>query len=215
MTPLSAVPILEKPALGDAALGPHLCVSGGAPGADLQWGLCSGLAGYSVVHWSFQGHHSQAPSQEIVRLTANQLAQADPFCLRANQTLKRQYPPASRYGQNLLRRNYYQIAWSGSLYAVASLVDGQVQGGTGWAVQMFLDRHDNAACAAYVFCQHAGYWFAWQGDWRRIAMPPRPEGVFAGIGSRTLDASGKQAIRTLLDVDPRPDASNPLNRPVS
>lgn len=186
------------------ALGPHLCVSGGATGADLQWGLCSGLAGYGVLHWSFRGHRSAAPKQEIVRLTEALLEAADPYCLQANQTLKRTYPPASRYVQNLLRRDYYQVAWSESLYAVATLADGLVQGGTGWAVQLFLDRHQGEACAAYVFCQRQGYWFAWQGraGWQRIYSPPRPQGIFAGIGSRALDSIGKLAIRTLLEVDP-------------
>jgi len=83
-----------------------------------------------------------------------------------------------------------------------------VEGGTAWATQMFIDRHQGAACAAYVFCQQVGHWFVWQGasGWQPIYIPPRPQGIFAGIGigSRRLAVTGKLAIRTLLDVQPNP-----------
>jgi hypothetical protein len=51
-------------------------MSGGADGADLQWGMCAGKAGHQVIHWSFDGHRSQAPYQEIVRIPPDLLKEA-------------------------------------------------------------------------------------------------------------------------------------------
>jgi hypothetical protein len=35
--------------------------------------------------------------------------------------------------------------------------------------------------------------------WKRIYSPPKPSGIFAGVGSRQLGVSGKLAIRVLMD----------------
>ena len=40
----------------------NICLSGGADGSDLQWAMMAGSLGHKVVHWSFQGHRSEAPS---------------------------------------------------------------------------------------------------------------------------------------------------------
>lgn len=178
-----------------------LCLSGGAEGADLQWGMVAGSAGHGVIHWTFAGHRSRAPSSEIAVLSPEQLAEADEHCKRASKTLRRWFPPKSPFVRNLLRRNWYQVAYSGSCYAVASIVDGQVSGGTAWATQMFIDRHEGAACPCYVFDQAEGYWVVWDGPqgWKRIHEPPTPSGIYAGVGSRELGLTGKLAIRVLLD----------------
>ena len=180
-------------------LGPNICLSGGAIGADLQWGMCAGTLGHSVIHWGFKGHKSDAPNQEIVLLTEEQLEIADEYCIKANRTLKRHYPPKSPFVRNLLRRDYYQVAWNDSVYAISTLVDGMAQGGTAWAVQMFLDSHNNEPCPCYVFCQEQCHWFEWQGNWVPIYEPPIPSGIYAGIGSRDLLFNGKLAIRVLMN----------------
>lgn len=178
----------------------NLCLSGGADGADLQFGMCAGKAGHSVVHWSFSGAKSKAPSAEIVILNQEQLNEADPFCLKASKTLKRYFPPKSQYVGNLLRRNWYQVANSGSCYAVSSLDNyGLVEGGTAWATTMFIDKHDANACPCYLFDQKMGYWLEWSDNgWQRIYTPPAPQGIWAGVGSRALNDVGKLAIRVLL-----------------
>jgi hypothetical protein len=177
----------------------NICLSGGAEGADLMWGMVAGSAGHMVVHWSFAGHHTPAPTQEVVILTQDQLVAADEPCKAASGRIKRWFPPKSRYVQNLLRRNWYQVASAERVYAVAEIVDGHVTGGTSWATAMFLDRFNGEACECYVFDQAADGWFQWTGsDWAAIESPPVPSGVWAGIGSRELAANGKAAIRTLM-----------------
>lgn len=180
----------------------RFCMSGGADGADLQWGVCAGLAGHTVKHFIFAGHRSKAPREELVVLTEEQLLVADPFLERANETLKRRFPGQNPFVNSLLRRNYYQVAWSDSVYAVSSIdKKGLVEGGTSWAVQLFLDRFDGRPCDAYVYDQKTSKWFVWDGQqigWNHIIEPPTPSGVWAGIGSRDLKENGKQAIRNLL-----------------
>ena len=181
----------------------NVCLSGGADGADLQWGMCAGSAGHTVVHWTFKGHSSKAPKAEISELSEEQLLVADESLTRANQTMKRRFPGSSWFVNSLLRRNYYQIKWAESVYAVSKLVKGQVSGGTCWATQMYMDRftfdgEDMANCHLYLFDQDQAQWFSWSGDWIAIDTPPVPTGVWAGIGSRDLTDAGKNAIRTLL-----------------
>lgn len=176
----------------------NICLSGGAEGADLQFGMTAGETGHQVVHFIFDGHHSRAPKNELVVLTADHLKVADEYLVLANKTLKRKWPTRNNFANNLLRRNYYQVAWAGSVYAVSTIEDEMVAGGTAWAVQMYLDRTD-IDHRAYVYDQNLEHWFQWtDGYWGPIeGDPPRPEGIWAGIGTRKLNISGKEAIRKL------------------
>ncbi len=177
----------------------NICLSGGADGADLQWGMVAGSAGHNVVHWSFKGHKSSAPATEIVILTPELLDEADEPCKRASKTLKRWFPPKSLFVKNLLRRNWFQVKDAERVYAVAAIEKGIVTGGTAWATQMFIDRHDGATCECYVFDQEIAKWFQWvDSQWTEIESPPSPHGVWAGIGSRELNEAGKNAIRTIM-----------------
>jgi hypothetical protein len=163
--------------------------------------MCAGYAGYHVKHFIFEGHRSKAPREELVVLTQDQLLVADPFLEKANETLKRRFPGKNPFVNSLLRRNYYQVAWSDACYAVSSIDrNGLVEGGTAWAVQLFLDRFDGGVCDAFVYDQKTSRWFCWDGPlgWSEIIEPPTPARVWAGVGSRDLKENGKQAIRSLL-----------------
>ena len=93
-----------------------LCLSGGADGADVQWGMTADFAKHSVIHWSFLGHRTKAPESEVVILTQEQLDEADPYLMEAAKTLKRYWPPKNQYVRNLLRRNWLQVRDSDSCY---------------------------------------------------------------------------------------------------
>lgn len=179
----------------------NLCLSGGAEGADLQWGMCAGLLGHQVIHWSFADHHTRAPANEVVRLTDDQLAESTDFIKLAGVILKK-HPPKQPFVKRLIQRNYFQVAWSDSVYAVATIKDGVVQGGTAWAVYMFLSRSDIQRPPVYVYDQARASWFIFNHDmqdWEAIESPPQPRGIWAGIGTRDLTPTGKQAIRDLMD----------------
>ena len=61
------------------------CLSGGADGSDLQWGMNAGKAGHSVTHWGFKGHKSSAPIEEITILPDDLLMTADIPCTACQQ----------------------------------------------------------------------------------------------------------------------------------
>ena len=186
------------------ALKGNICLSGGADGSDLQWGMNAGRDGQSVIHWSFENHKSQAPAQELVCLTQEQLVRADDALKQASKSVKRSWPGSrSQNVKSLLRRNWFQVRWAESVYAVSTFRhDGVVNGGTGWAVQMFLDIHAQKAqfepLNIYVFDQKQEKWFQYMGSWKPISAPPKPHGIWAGIGTRDLNDAGKWAIRNLF-----------------
>jgi hypothetical protein len=188
-----------------------ICLSGGAVGADLQFGMCAGMAGHTVFHFNFRGHRSKAPKSEQVVLTPEQLVQADEHLVAANRKLGRAFPTSSDFVNNLLRRNYWQIRDTQSVYAVAGIdPKGLLYGGTAWAVQMFIDRFYGGACPVYVFDQEKDGWFTWNGStWDRLDdQPPAPDGVWTGIGtSKNLLDNGKNAIRRLLNYTPQQTAA--------
>jgi hypothetical protein len=86
----------------------NICMSGGAEGADLEWGAAAARAGHQVVHWSFAGHRTRAPKEQMVILPEDELRQADAHLAQANRVLRRRFPPASAYALNLLRRDWFQ-----------------------------------------------------------------------------------------------------------
>ena len=195
-------------------IGENICLSGGAEGSDLQFGMVAGTIGHTVYHFSFSGHKSKAPQNEIVVLTQDQLNEADSHLVIASKDLKRYWPPKKHFVRNLLRRNWFQVRDSNACYAVSRLlqqpfaqqmpidtiVEASVAGGTAWAVSIFIAKHNGEACNCFVFDQDLCYWFKWNGNgWRRIYEPPKPSGIWTGIGTRELNSMGKLAIRVLLD----------------
>ena len=84
-----------------------MCLSGGADGADVVWGMAAEAAGHEVVHWSFAGHKSSA--NYLSELNDTQLRVADHYLELANKSLQRKWPTTNPVVNNLLRRNFYQI----------------------------------------------------------------------------------------------------------
>lgn len=179
------------------------CLSGGADGADLAWGAAASACGHRVTHFSFSGARTSAPRDELVYLSPSLLVEADSHCAEANKALHRKYPPRSTTVQNLLRRSWYQVETAESVYAISTLVNGEVAGGTAWACRYFLDRHNSKPCACYVFDQEKCRWHQWRGLWEPIYEPPQPQSVWAGIGTRKLNSMGGLAIRVALDYWPQ------------
>jgi hypothetical protein len=183
-----------------AVNGGNLCLSGAARGADTLWGEAARRSGHALVHWSFAGHHGRGSEADVVELSPGQLAIADPHLAQAAQALHRAWPPASDHAANLLRRDYFQAAWSDSLYAIADRDRrGRIKSGTAWAVQIFVERFAARPCRAYLFDQGRRNWARWAGDaWTDIGALPKPAGIWAGIGTRDLRPEGADAIAACL-----------------
>lgn len=173
--------------------GKDIGFSGGAKGADMLWGDNALQHGQDFIHWSFEGH--KKPSRNFIILPETALLMADKACHKANQTLGRRFPPRNHDVASLLRRSWFQVVKADSVYAISKLENGQVAGGTAWATQMFIDKFNQKACQAFVFCQTKESWHEWDGkNFVEIEYPPVPQGRWAGIGSRDLKKSGEKAI---------------------
>ena len=184
----------------------NICLSGGAKGADTEWGICANLAGHDVVHWIFDGYGKKSNLSNMCILDREKLEMADQYLKIANKSLKRSWPTKFQYTNDLLRRNYYQINWSTSVYAISSFTNDssllKISGGTAWACQMYVDKWlygngELSTCQLYLFDQNTDNWYNWSGEWKPILLPPPPTGVYAGIGTRDLSSAGKCAIKNV------------------
>jgi hypothetical protein len=137
-----------------------------------------------------------APAHQLVRIPEDLLGDADPTLHQVAKLIQRRYPPRADNVRRLLQRNYYQIIYSDACYAVSTLKDDLVQGGTGWAVGAFQLLHSGKPL--FVYCQNRQRWFVWQDQWVMIEQPPRPTGLWTGIGSRDLQSCGEAAIKQVF-----------------
>ena len=188
----------------------NICYSGGARGADQYWGELAETAGHEVVHYSSAGHAKKIPHR--VELTDEQLRMADPFCEAANVSLKRAFPKWRPNVANLLRRNYYQIKDTKTVYAVAPLDVSQesrcqVLGGTAWAIEMAIDRMEHDPDLRIYLLNtnrvalHGIRWLEWVSlvGWRAPFVVKIPRGPWTGIGSREIDQDVMGAMKKLVN----------------
>jgi len=178
------------------------CYSGGASGSDYAWvKVCERFKIPSHV-FTFLGHRGLVlPKNRQFCHTYthndNELKLGHQPLLKANETLRRNYPAESPWTNRLLRRNYLIVRHVGQVFGIGSLNNPKtiVSGGTGWGVQMGIDL----GLDVYVFEQDLGVWCKWGGS-QFVPMidPPIIAGKFAGIGTRQINPAGVQAIVGIL-----------------
>lgn len=189
-----------------------VCLSGAAKGADTLFGKCAERMGHDVVHFGFAGMETHG-NEHVKVLTCTELEAADGPVRRAAESLRRN-TPTKPYVSNLIRRNFYQVKTAERVYAVSRwnqrskisfvTTEGELGGGTGWAVQMALDLR---VPEVYFFAIERRQWYMYRygdhhGSWERLtATPPKPFGRYAGIGSRDLGKDGEDAIQSLYELN--------------
>lgn len=192
----------------------YINYSGGAIGADTYWELQGEKYGAQTIAYSFIGHKTRSKNAVIVPQST--LNDADVLLKDASNILGRNPNLSNKYIANLLRRNSLQVINSDAIFAVSKIIDllnGVVDGGTGWAVAMGIQMmHKNFVRKRdyniYVFCQDRSQWFRWTVDAGFVEFEfgvPVLTKNFAGIGSRNLKENGMKAIdevyiETIKDV---------------
>ncbi len=171
-----------------------ICFSGGADGADTAWGKAAKRAGHGLRHMTFAGHKGSRDADAFI-LDKDELESADETMSAVNErVLHRSFPCHSTFVTNLVRRNYFQVVNTTSVYVVAGIDGNTVFGGTAWAVEAFKMLNPDSE-EVYVFDQDQKQWFQWKGmGWSKIDKPPRPTGWWTGIGSRVLNEAGQEAV---------------------
>jgi len=188
----------------------NTCRSGGAAGADILFGECASQLGHKVVHYTFAGFEAQAKAEGFVvlrKLTPFQLREADPYLIRANKSLRKEFPCGIEYRDNVLRRSWWITRSVDTIYAICrlDLKNQQVAGVDAWPIQCVIDRaqEERAKLRAYVFDQTRSKWYRFDALRRVwISLPPHrvplPRGDYAGIGTVKLSEAGARAIEQLF-----------------
>ena len=167
--------------------------SGGALGSDTQWDIIGKMFGMvNNKHYYFEGYKTPNGNTAI---PINLKNEADEKLKAANKTLGRRFPTSNEYVNNLLRRNWWQVKNSDAIFAISSITDNKVDGGTGWAVHMAIAENK----PVYVFDQNKNKWFTWNNNKFVEVDTPVLTKNFAGIGTRKINENGKQAIRDVYE----------------
>ena len=178
---------------------PRDCIlfSGGAPGAEAEFGACAERYGIEEVNFTFDGHKI-ARHRGVRVLNHEELQNGDVSLEYVSRLMRRRYADAPTI-RRILQTIWYQVNSGQEIYVIGAIVeDGTVRGGTGWGAE-FAKLCNKPL---YVFDQDKDGWFAWSGsEWQRrdAADAPRITHVhFTGTGTRTLHGNGKRAIDGLF-----------------
>jgi hypothetical protein len=169
--------------------------SGGAPGAEAEFGECAERHGIEEVNFTFDGHN--IVRKRGVRVLNHEELQAGDVSLGyVSRLMHRRYTdnPTIR---KVLQTLWYQVNNGQEIYVIGVILeDGTVRGGTGWGAE-FAKLCNKPL---YVFDQDKDGWFEWTGDdWKALSETPvvtHPH--FTGTGTRTVQPNGKRAIEDLM-----------------
>jgi hypothetical protein len=171
--------------------------SGGAPGAEAEFGAGAERHGVEEVNFTFDGHKI-ARHRGVRVLNHEELQTGDVSLEYVARLMGRNYTDSPTI-RRVLQTLWYQINNGQEIYVIGTILDDQtVRGGTGWGAE-FAKLCNKPL---FVFDQGKDNWFAWSGrDWRArdsASAPVITHPHFTGTGTRTLQDNGRQAIEDLL-----------------
>lgn len=172
--------------------------SGGASGAEAEFGACAERHGVEEVNFTFDGH--RIDRHRGVRVLNHEELQAGDVSLEyVSKLMGRRFTDAPTI-RKILQTIWYQVNNGQEIYVVGTVLDdGTVQGGTGWGAE-FAKLCNKPL---YVFDQEQDAWFTWTGSmWQQERnasdAPVITHPHFTGTGTRTLKANGRAAIEALF-----------------
>lgn len=172
----------------------HL-VSGGARGAEAEFGACAERWGLRETNYSFDGHRFCERQRGVEVLGPEELGRGDFSLVFVSRHLHRKLDniPTVR---KILQTIWYQIIQARQVFVVGYIQeDGTVRGGTGWGAELARLWKK----PLYVFDQDQNAWRHWNGrSWEPITRPAITAETFAGIGTQRLSDEGRAAIQDLF-----------------
>jgi hypothetical protein len=170
--------------------------SGGAAGAEAEFGACAERHGIEEVNFTFDGH-KDVRTRGIRVLNHEELQSGDVSLAYVSKLMHRRYTDSPTI-RRVLQTLWYQVNNGQEIYVVGVILDdGTVRGGTGWGAE-FAKLCNKPL---YVFDQEKDGWFQWTGDeWKAHGKnaPTIEHPHFTGTGTRQLQENGKQAIEDLF-----------------
>jgi len=169
--------------------------SGGAPGAEAEFGACAERHGIEEVNFTFEGH--KIARQRGVRVLNHEELQSGDVSLEyIGRLMHRRYTDSPTL-RKVLQTLWYQINNGQEIYVIGTILDDKtVRGGTGWGAE-FAKLCNKPLC---VFDQERKNWSRWTGtDWQRLdSAPTISHQHFTGTGTRTLQDHSRKAIEELF-----------------
>ena len=169
--------------------------SGGAPGAEAEFGRCAERHGVEEVNFTFDGHKIER-HRGVRVLNHEELLTGDVSLAYVSRLMHRRYTEGPTL-RKILQTLWYQVNHGQEIYVIGTIQDDlTVRGGTGWGAE-FAKLCNKPL---YVFDQDKNGWFTWTGDlWAPEAQPVITHPHFTGTGTRTLQENGARAIEALFD----------------
>lgn len=173
--------------------------SGGAQGAEAEFGACAERFGIEEVNFSFEGH-KPARTRGLRVLNHEELYMGDVSLAYVSRLMNRRYPDTPTF-RKILQSIWYQTNNGQEIYVVGAIQPDQtVRGGTGWGAE-FAKLCNKPL---FVFDQEQQSWFAWDGEastWvpRTGSDEPVIQHVhFTGTGTRMPTPEAIKAIGALF-----------------
>jgi hypothetical protein len=171
--------------------------SGGAPGAEAEFGGCAERHGIEEVNFTFEGHKIER-HRGVRVLNHEELQSGDVSLEYVSRLMHRRFADAPTI-RKVLQTLWYQVNSGQEIYVIGTVLeDGTVRGGTGWGAE-FAKLCNKPL---HVFDQEKNSWFTWTGeDWEKRSSANGPiigHAHFTGTGTRKMKANGKRAIEDLF-----------------
>jgi hypothetical protein len=172
--------------------------SGGAPGAEAEFGALAERRGIDEVNFTFEGH-KLARHRGVRVLNHEELQAGDVSLAYVGRLMHRTYTDSPTI-RKILQTLWYQVNSGQEIYVVGTILDDKtVRGGTGWGAE-FAKLCNKPL---HVFDQDRNAWFWWKDDdWNQVhnqdSAPVIMHPHFTGTGTRSLQANGKRAIEELF-----------------
>ena len=140
----------------------YILFSGGAPGAEAEFGACAERHGIEEVNFTFDGH-IEARRRGVRVLNHEELQAGDVSLEYVSRLMNRRYTDSPTI-RKVLQTLWYQVNNGQEIYVIGVIQDDRtVRGGTGWGAE-FAKLCNKPL---FVFDQEKDGWFEWTGgEWK-------------------------------------------------
>ena len=186
-----------EPATKNMKASDCILFSGGAPGAEAEFGACAERHGVEEVNFTFEGHRI-VRHRGVRVLNHEELQNGDVSLEYVSRLMQRRYTDAPTI-RKVLQTMWYQVNSGQEIWVIGTILpDKTVRGGTGWGAEFAKLCNKKL----HVFDQERKSWFWWTGDdWHRPDANDAPRIMhphFTGTGTRQLQEPAKKAIEELF-----------------
>jgi len=171
--------------------------SGGAKGAEAEFGETAERFGIKEVNFTFEGHRVER-QRGLRVLTLKELKQGDVSLEYVSRLMNRRYTESPAF-RHIFQTIWHQINRGQEIFVIGEILDDKtVKGGTGWGAEF------TKLCnkPLYVFDQKRNAWHTWhEMDWIECESGREPcigHAHFTGTGTRFLEHNGRKAIEELF-----------------